>query len=140
MLGVVSKVLIGVTAHQSRWCGFLPYSSLLLAGKWRPIAPPPQHTHTHTLLLKQTENEIHARHYTLPFVSETHFLLRELPKGETLVTFVGLHCAEVANAFCSLMPRLRLLVRNGLVNEIKFLGLFPKVVRTNKIARSVIIT
>ena len=75
-----------------------PSSSFLLAAKWRPI-PPPRHTHTHTHT--QPENEIHARHYTLPFVSETHLLLTELhilrphPKGEALVTFVGPHCGGV---------------------------------------------
>ena len=34
----------------------------------------------------------------------------------------------------------RLPARNGLVNEANFLGLFPKVVKTNEIASSVIIT
>ena len=50
---------------------------------------------------------------------------------------------EVLAEYCSQpVYNVRLLARNGLVNKIKFLWLMndPKAVRTNEIARSVIIT
>ena len=50
----------------------------------------------------------------------------------------GVSEGEVVVVLCP--ARTRPLVRNGLMNEVEFLGLYsPKVVRTNEIVRSVII-